>query len=294
MSSRQIRAQSAMEYLMTYGWAILIIAVVLGALFELGIFNTTGPRASPGSCEIYRPYGPGTGAGVSLAGQCNGELPQSVASFDNPLYANQLGSDILVPDLSYYISPLTITGWVYIPTLSYGSYLLARTGCCSITDLRVNGLGQVSMHVAAYSGGVSLTETPDSVSAGRWTFIAGTYDGTTLTLYVNGASVATTTGTVTSYGDSATNEWKIGYSYTGTEAFNGSIANVQIYNTSLSASEILGLYQEGIGGAPVRPQNILGWWPLNGNANDYSGNNYNGQTNKVVFTGSWGNGYTSP
>ncbi len=33
------RAQSAMEYLMTYGWAILIIAVVLSALFMLGLFN---------------------------------------------------------------------------------------------------------------------------------------------------------------------------------------------------------------------------------------------------------------
>jgi hypothetical protein len=32
-------AQSAMEYLMTYGWAILIIAVVLSALFMLGLFN---------------------------------------------------------------------------------------------------------------------------------------------------------------------------------------------------------------------------------------------------------------
>ena len=37
----EIRAQSAMEYLMTYGWAILIIAVVLGALFELGVFSGT-------------------------------------------------------------------------------------------------------------------------------------------------------------------------------------------------------------------------------------------------------------
>ncbi len=34
-----IKAQSAMEYLMTYGWAILIIAVVLGALFQLGVFS---------------------------------------------------------------------------------------------------------------------------------------------------------------------------------------------------------------------------------------------------------------
>ncbi|HVA82902.1 MAG TPA: hypothetical protein VNF06_01935, partial [Candidatus Aquilonibacter sp.] len=35
------RAQSAMEYLMTYGWAILVIAVVLGALYQLGIFGTS-------------------------------------------------------------------------------------------------------------------------------------------------------------------------------------------------------------------------------------------------------------
>jgi len=33
------KAQSAMEYLMTYGWAILIVAVVLGALYSLGVFN---------------------------------------------------------------------------------------------------------------------------------------------------------------------------------------------------------------------------------------------------------------
>jgi YVTN family beta-propeller protein len=37
-----------MEYLMTYGWAILIIAVVLGALYSLGIFN--GSNFLGGSC----------------------------------------------------------------------------------------------------------------------------------------------------------------------------------------------------------------------------------------------------
>ena len=38
---RNMRAQSAMEYLMTYGWAILIIAIVLGALFSLGVFSSS-------------------------------------------------------------------------------------------------------------------------------------------------------------------------------------------------------------------------------------------------------------
>jgi hypothetical protein len=35
----RLRSQSAMEYLMTYGWAIIIIAVVIGALYALGIFS---------------------------------------------------------------------------------------------------------------------------------------------------------------------------------------------------------------------------------------------------------------
>ncbi len=47
------KGQSAMEYLMTYGWAILIIAVVLSVLFGLGLFNssnlsTSACIASPG------------------------------------------------------------------------------------------------------------------------------------------------------------------------------------------------------------------------------------------------------
>ena len=42
------RAQGAMEFLMTYGWSILIIAVVLGALFRLGVFN--GGAAIGNSC----------------------------------------------------------------------------------------------------------------------------------------------------------------------------------------------------------------------------------------------------
>ena len=44
--------QSAMEYLMTYGWSILIIAVILSALAYLGVFNPLyfAPKANPGSC----------------------------------------------------------------------------------------------------------------------------------------------------------------------------------------------------------------------------------------------------
>ncbi len=38
-SNKKIKAQSAMEYLMTYGWAILVIALILGVLYALGVFS---------------------------------------------------------------------------------------------------------------------------------------------------------------------------------------------------------------------------------------------------------------
>jgi len=43
-----------MEYLMTYGWAILIIAVVLSVLFSLGLFN--GSNLSNNVCIAYPGY----------------------------------------------------------------------------------------------------------------------------------------------------------------------------------------------------------------------------------------------
>ena len=48
-----LKLQSAIEYLTTYGWAILIIAVALAALFELGIFN----RAPPTQCILEGGFG---------------------------------------------------------------------------------------------------------------------------------------------------------------------------------------------------------------------------------------------
>lgn len=39
MDSKDKKAQSAMEYIMSYGWAILIIAIILSAFFSLGVFS---------------------------------------------------------------------------------------------------------------------------------------------------------------------------------------------------------------------------------------------------------------
>jgi hypothetical protein len=51
---------------------------------------------------------------------------------------------------------------------------------------------------------------------------------------------------------------------------------------------VLAMYARGIGGVPVDLQHLVGWWPLNGNANDYSGNNNNGASTGVIFSTQYG------
>ena len=70
------KAQSAMEYLMTYGWAILIIAVVLGALFGLGVFsNPIGSTVCVAGSGFYcsnLAYSHSSGTVTATIGQSTG------------------------------------------------------------------------------------------------------------------------------------------------------------------------------------------------------------------------------
>jgi hypothetical protein len=48
------KLQAAMEYLMTYGWAILIIVLALGVLYSLGVFNPA--KLKPVACVFSAPF----------------------------------------------------------------------------------------------------------------------------------------------------------------------------------------------------------------------------------------------
>ena len=285
-----------MEYLMTYGWAILIIAVVLAALFQLGVFNSTNfaPKAPPGACQVFRPNGPGSTQFINTEGVCNGELPEYVAQFNG-----QNGEQIATP-ISTQGFPVTgqttWSAWVdpntvpYNEIISDSSYQFQLAGYYGPIFPAGNGAG-----VELFSG--NWIQDPTVLSPGMWYLITATATGTGVvggtiveTLYVNGAEVDTL---------SAVAQYPVtqGVIYIGgfpNPPLNGLMSNVQIYNTSLSANEVSALYLEGIGGAPIDLQNLVGWWPLNGNAQDYSGNNNDGTATNVAYTGAWTSGYSAP
>jgi hypothetical protein len=285
-----MKSQSAMEYLMTYGWAILIIAVVLGVLFQLGVFSGSAltPKAAPGACQVVR-----LGGQASLEGECQGQLPQYVGQFDGST------GYITIPENLIITTAMTASIW-FDPSVS------ENTGLCRdsfayydfgykywiIRPFDCNGNNWV-VYFNSGNGGNHAGASPYP-ALGAWQNMVLTYNGYYVQGYLNGvaASPAPTTGSLVVNGVTVIGGG--GYS-TPSELFQGELANAQLYNTSFSANEVLALYQEGIGGAPIKIQNLVGWWPLNGNAQDYSGNNDNGQiTGGVSFNGTWQAEYTPP
>jgi glucose/arabinose dehydrogenase/PKD repeat protein len=88
----------------------------------------------------------------------------------------------------------------------------------------------------AYVGGQRDARGTSALATGAWAHLAGTYDGTTLRLYVNGAQAATlaTSGSMTV----STGQLKLGGNAIWGEWYAGLIDDVRVYNRALSASEL--------------------------------------------------------
>jgi len=283
---------------MTYGWAILIIAVVLGVFFQLGVFSNIGtPRARPGNCQIIRADS-GITQTISLEGECQGQLPEYVVQFNGKsssyISAGTSGLPISSKAFSIFMWAYP-TSFADEPTyIAYGNPASSTLGSDAEIFLDTTGLLWFQYSCCAdVSSGFMMP-------LNKWSFIGVTYiSGSTATVYYNGAEAVVSVPPMNIIlspanllplviGNQGGKSPPLGYSMIG------DLANIQIYNASLSQAEVNALYQEGIGGAPIRPQNIAGWWPLNGNLNDYSGNNNNGQATGIIYSSSWMNGYTQP
>jgi hypothetical protein len=127
---KRIKAQSAMEYLMTYGWAILIIAVVLGALFSLGVFSGssligTSCIAAPGyycqnpvldtSGTLTFSFGQNTGStiyNVTICAEPESISPDTAYPFFGPTNPNCTTTAYNSLNSGQTVSPsITITGF---------------------------------------------------------------------------------------------------------------------------------------------------------------------------------------
>jgi hypothetical protein len=231
--------------------ASLVVAAVLALL-------TAAPASADTSVVGWWHFNEGTGTVANDAsGYGNNGTASGAAQWASGVWGSALSFDgstarVQVAD-SASLEPqsaVSATAWVKASG-SPGAfrYIVAKgaSGCLTASYGLYTGPANGLMFYVAGSDGVSYTRSPDAgagVWDGSWHFVAGTYDGSSVRLYVDGHEVGngTPASGAIGYGLPDTNDLFVGH-YAGCSGldFPGTIDEPQVWSRALSLSDVLGV-----------------------------------------------------
>ena len=187
----------------------------------------------------------------------NGGVGNCSARVDVP-YSAALNPSVF--SIECWIKPNTLggddTGWCVMTSLnSNGNSGANRTGWV----LYLGSTGKLQFWLGLTSGYAGQSRSSASATLGVWQHVVGTYDGSTIKLYLNGVSIASTnatgwtpnpqavlrlggTGLTGTLGPASTRPAIAGTSVAGNRGFDGWMDEVAVYNTVLSTSTIKAHY----------------------------------------------------
>ncbi len=223
-------------------------------------------------------------ANMYLNGNVNGQL---VGNFSGT------GSYISIPSIVGISgsSNAAVSAWILMKSPSNNVVLSDAWTSPMVLQMYVHANGSLEADFGSGSDWIIEAETSsNTLSPGRWYDLMATWQsGNGISLYVNGQlqSANYLVGNSLSEGSlGVPSMGYIGYSGQGIGGyFDGLLANIQVYSSQLNSSQSLQLYYRGVSGHPLGDSNLMGWWPLNGTPNDYSGNDYNGTSTSVAYFG---------
>ncbi len=182
---------------------------------------------------------------------CAGAIGGGDSLADNYLSVGQLPYMPRV-SVSAWVNPVALPSFAKIITKEWTDYAVPY----QVYSLEIDAPGDslIQFHVGLSQLLTGYATSNDSLKLNSWTHVVGTYDGTTIRLYVNGVDAADYTWqlqSVPAVPDPQT-AWTIGgWDLKQTESFHGAIDEARIYNGVWSADYIKLSYENQRSGSTV-------------------------------------------
>jgi len=223
------------------------IGQLYGLVGDWKLDETTGTTAADSS--LLGNNGTYQG-GVSLA--ASSPVPGSgalAAVFDGT------SGHVPVADESAYdvTGPISVAAWIKVAAFTASGQAILTKGNNAWRLTRNANTNTIQFACTGLSP--DYVNGTKNVSDGGWHLLVGVYDGSSLTLYVDGV----VDGTVSSTGSISTNDYDVeigGNSQSGGREFDGAIYDARVYNRALCPAEVQTLYGGGSGTSGVR---IIKW-----------------------------------
>jgi Concanavalin A-like lectin/glucanases superfamily/Bacterial Ig domain/Abnormal spindle-like microcephaly-assoc'd, ASPM-SPD-2-Hydin len=233
----------------------------LAASVVVTVANTQVSNTQPSG--LVAAYGFAEGAGPTVAdssgngnaGTISGATWTTQGKFGSALVFGGTTAVVTVPDAASLrlTTGMTLEAWVY-PTWALTNWstvvMKEQPGALVYTLYAGSPANRpnVYLNTATDASGERGSTGPSALPLNTWSHLAGTYDGATLRLYLNGVLVASQA--VTGAMVSSTGALRIGGNGVWGEYFGGRIDEVRIYNRALSAAEIQRDMTTPVGGPP--------------------------------------------
>jgi hypothetical protein len=252
---------------------------------------------------------PGDGNANDIQSGFNGTLQGGVTfsagEVDQAFTFNGTDGEVILPNSasarSLNFGPtdsFTIDAWIKpdLSVLGTQRAIVVLTYVCSVEVIELFVLtdGRIDFDIRDSNGINPAAVSPSSILDGNWHHVAGVRDVSThtITLYLDGTSVASVTDTTTGTFTRSDGQNRIGSipvaCPTDRYFWKGQIDEVEVFGRALNATEVANIFNAGSAGkcktgCISAPSGLVSWWPGDGNPSDIQDSNNGTLSGTVGF-----------